>query len=74
VRASTSGPSAIVDSAGRTLVRTEPFTAGAISGPVGTHAVITPYCRVGDAFAFGCAAPVAGAAFARARARRRPGA
>jgi apolipoprotein N-acyltransferase len=58
VRVSTSGPSAIVDSWGRVLVRTEPFTRDLILGsirPMTTHSV---YGRVGDVFAAVCAAAV----------------
>ena len=59
VRASTSGPSAFVDVTGAVLQRTAPFTAATITGTIQPSTIITTYCRVGDAFAFGCAAIVA---------------
>ena len=59
VRASTSGPSAFVDVTGAVLRRTAPFTAATITGTIQPSTIITTYCRVGDAFAFGCAAIVA---------------
>jgi apolipoprotein N-acyltransferase len=56
VRASTSGPSAIVDPFGRVVVRTEFLTSGAITGTVHPLRVVTVYGRIGDLFAVLCAA------------------
>ena len=55
VRASTAGPSAIVDPFGRVAVATEPFTRGWIKGDVLARQDHTVYQRVGDAFAWICA-------------------
>jgi apolipoprotein N-acyltransferase len=54
VRASTSGPSAIVDADGRVLARTKTFTREVLLGAVQPHDGRTIYGRVGDAFAVGC--------------------
>lgn len=54
VRASTAGPSAIVDPAGRVVVETEPFTRGWIRGEVLPRHDLTVYQRIGDAFAWLC--------------------
>jgi apolipoprotein N-acyltransferase len=56
VRASTSGPSGIVDPYGRVTARSAMFTAGTVSGAVSPMTVLTPYARVGDLFAWMCAA------------------
>jgi apolipoprotein N-acyltransferase len=54
VRASTSGPSAIVDPHGRVTLRTETFTRTAVAGSIWPVTTLTPYCRVGDLFAILC--------------------
>jgi apolipoprotein N-acyltransferase len=54
VRASTSGPSAIVDPWGRVRVRTEPLSRAVTVGWIQPRSDRTVYGRVGDAFAFGC--------------------
>jgi apolipoprotein N-acyltransferase len=54
VRASTSGPSAIVDPFGRVTVRTEFLTRAAIGGTIALSDQITVYNRVGDLFAVVC--------------------
>lgn len=54
VRASTSGPSAIVDPLGRVRVQTQLFTADVAAAPVTARSEETPYARGGDAFAFVC--------------------
>ncbi|NNL65605.1 MAG: hypothetical protein HKP30_05135 [Myxococcales bacterium] len=59
IRASTSGPSAVVDPWGRVRVRSEPLTRSVIVGGVRPRSDRTLYNRVGDAFAFACAAAVA---------------
>jgi apolipoprotein N-acyltransferase len=56
VRASTSGPSAIVDPFGQVLVRTGLFTAEVAAASVAPRAEPTLYARFGDAFAFACVA------------------
>jgi apolipoprotein N-acyltransferase len=65
IRASTSGPSALVDPLGRVVVRTDVFTRTAITGTVAPRTTVTPYCRVGDLFAYGCVLAVAGALLRR---------
>ena len=55
VRASTAGPSALIDPFGRVVARTRLFETTALSGTAEGHAVLTPYCRVGDLFAWTCA-------------------
>ena len=55
VRASTAGPSAIVDPFGRVVVATEPFTRAWIAGDVRARRDRTVYQSVGDAFAWICA-------------------
>lgn len=67
VRASTSGPSAIVDPYGRVPVRSEFFTRTAIGGAIEPLDYVTPYQRVGDAFAGGCALMAAVGCLARRR-------
>lgn len=59
VRASTSGPSAIVDPWGRVTRRTPAFERSFLVGVVRPRRDLTPYARVGDLFAAGCAAAVA---------------
>jgi apolipoprotein N-acyltransferase len=59
VRASTSGPSAIVDPAGRIVARTAPLTRSVLRGEIRPAERLTPYARLGDAFAYGCVAVVA---------------
>jgi apolipoprotein N-acyltransferase len=70
VRASSSGPSAIVDPWGRVQMRTRVFGADLANGCIRPRAGRTTYARIGDAFACGCAA-LAGIACASAR-RRHP--
>jgi apolipoprotein N-acyltransferase len=64
VRASTAGFSAIVDPWGRTLAMAEPFARAWLVGEVQTADTVTPYCRFGDLFAYGCIG-VAGAVVLR---------
>jgi len=59
VRASTSGPSAVIDPWGRVQVRSEPLTRSVLTGEVRPRTDRTLYHRVGDAFAFGCVGVVA---------------
>jgi len=59
VRASTSGPSAIVDPGGRVQVALAPFTADFITGTIASRNAISFYGRHGDIFTLGCALAVA---------------
>ncbi len=54
VRASTSGPSAIVDPTGRVVTRSAPHTAAVLAGSVLPSRELTLYARTGDAFAWSC--------------------
>jgi apolipoprotein N-acyltransferase len=54
VRASTAGPSALLDPFGRVLKRTELFSTAAIAGEIEPRDDRTLYARLGDAFAWGC--------------------
>ncbi len=58
VRASTSGPSAIIDPWGRATIRTQPFTRGAVLGRVAARADRTIYARIGDSFGMACGVAV----------------
>ena len=67
VRASTSGPSAIVDPMGRVVAATAPVSRGTITGTIRASAALTPYARLGDAFGILCAAAVSVALLLRRR-------
>ncbi len=54
VRASTSGPSAIVDAHGRVVIRTQPFTRAVLRGALFAGDVRSVYSRFGDIFAWTC--------------------
>jgi apolipoprotein N-acyltransferase len=69
VRASTAGPSAVVDPWGRVLVRSQLLTRDVILGEIHPREGITVYGRVGDLFAFVCLAAVVLAVAARSRPR-----
>ena len=58
VRASTSGPSAIVDPWGRVQVRSEPFSQAVVNGWIRPAHERSLYSRLGDAFACLCAVSV----------------
>ncbi len=74
VRASTSGPSAIVDPWGRVRVATEPGTRQVILGAIRPRSSLSTYARVGDLFGLACAAAVlAGVVLRRPRASRPAG-
>lgn len=65
VRSSTTGPSAIIDPAGRVLARGPLFEPAIVSGDVAPLSELSTYARFGDAFAWACltaALVVAGAA------------
>jgi hypothetical protein len=57
VRASTSGPSAIIDPTGRVTAETAPFSRATVAGGVAGDGV-TPYARWGDVFGLLCVAAV----------------
>lgn len=69
VRASTSGPSAVVDPAGRVLARSAFSATSVIGGAVEARSARTVYGRAGDAFAWGCVAVAVAAVAGRAGAR-----
>lgn len=69
VRASTSGPSAIVDPFGHVVRHTDFFTRATIAGEIRPTTIVTAYCRVGDLFGLLCVA-VALAACARRPTQR----
>ena len=58
VRASTSGPSAIVDPWGGVQVQTPPMSREVVLGELRPYRALSPYARVGDLFGFACAASV----------------
>jgi apolipoprotein N-acyltransferase len=69
VRASTAGPSAVIDPWGRVLARVEPLTRGFVLGEIRPVSERSVYGRVGDLFAFLCLVAVAaGVALARRHA------
>jgi len=70
VRASTSGPSAVVDPWGRVRVRTSTDRQFVLLGAVRPERELTAYARLGDAFALGCALVVVAVLFHRATAVR----
>ncbi|MBW2281681.1 MAG: apolipoprotein N-acyltransferase [Deltaproteobacteria bacterium] len=55
IRASTSGPSAIVDPWGRVQVMTDAFTQDVLRGRVRPEQTLSGYARLGDSFAGACA-------------------
>jgi apolipoprotein N-acyltransferase len=67
VRASTSGPSAVVDTLGRVATRTAFFTQAVIGGTIALRDEVTLYNRVGDLFAGLCAVVALSAWVARSR-------
>lgn len=71
VRASTSGPSAIVDPWGHVVARTQPFSRDVAWGIVRARSEASLYGRVGDAFGFVCVAVLAGALWYGRSGRRR---
>ena len=56
LRASTAGPSAIVDPLGRIVARSALFTHAVLHGAVAPLREQTIYARVGDLFAYACVA------------------
>jgi apolipoprotein N-acyltransferase len=54
IRASTSGPSALVDPSGRVTARSAMFAPATLAGAVEPRTTLTLYGRIGDAFAWAC--------------------
>ena len=71
VRASTGGPSAVVDPWGRVRVATEPLSRGVILGGVHPRTELSLYNRLGDLFALACLASAGVALASRLFASRR---
>ena len=67
VRAATTGTSAVIDPSGRVVASLAPGTSATLVAKVAGRRTLTPYARVGDLFAFGCACLAGGALL------RRPG-
>jgi apolipoprotein N-acyltransferase len=65
VRASTSGPSAFVDPAGRIVSRTGAYEATVLNGEISPSTARTVYARVGDLFALCCLLVVVATALRR---------
>lgn len=65
LRASTSGPSAVVDPAGRVVAATAMGSQAALVGDVQARNDLTPYTRFGDLLPWLCGLAVAGALLAR---------
>jgi apolipoprotein N-acyltransferase len=61
VRASTSGPSAVIDPLGRTRVRTRPLEREVARAEIRAVREVSVYGRVGDLFGAACVAAVAAA-------------
>jgi apolipoprotein N-acyltransferase len=70
VRASTAGPSAVIDPWGRVSRQVEPLTRGFVQGEVRPIEARTIYGRVGDLFAGTCVVVVAVALLAQGRSSR----
>ena len=68
VRASTSGPSAIIDPWGRVLASTESYERGVTSGRIEPRTELSVYGRVGDLFGWLCVASTLAALLGRRRA------
>jgi apolipoprotein N-acyltransferase len=73
VRASTWGPSALVDPAGRVTFATVTDALAGVCGTIEPLVATTVYARTGDAFAVACVLAVALALVRSARQRRAPG-
>lgn len=71
VRASTSGPSAIVDAFGRIVARSPALARSVVHGRLDERKVTTPYHVWGDAFALSCVLLALCGVFRPARLRRR---
>jgi apolipoprotein N-acyltransferase len=71
VRASTSGPSGIIEPNGRVQTRSVAYTRAVLGGTVSPRNDFTIYARVGDLFAWLCMAAVALAVIVSMRGRHR---
>ena len=69
VRASTSGPSAIIDPLGRIVAQSAPFSRATVAGRIEAGHGLTIYGWAGDAFGFLCMATTLLAVLAPAPAR-----
>jgi apolipoprotein N-acyltransferase len=69
VRASTSGPSAVVDPSGRVVAEAPIGERAAITGAIRPRTEVTPYGRWGDAFGIGCVLLVLGVVLSPVPAR-----
>ncbi len=67
VRAATTGVSGVIDPYGRVVETLPAQRAGVLMAGVAGRRTLTPYVRLGDAFAFACAAAAAAALVARRR-------
>ena len=67
VRAATTGTSAVIDPSGQVVASLAPGTSAALVAKVAGRRTLTPYARVGDLFALGCACLAGGGLL------RRPG-
>ena len=70
LRASTAGPSAVITPTGAVPTLAPYGVAATVAGDVAPRALMTPYTRFGDVFAYGCAAVTALATLLGFRARR----
>ena len=59
VRASTSGPSAVIDPRGRVVSRVDPGAAGVLKGTIAARSARTLYSRFGDWFPLACSLAIA---------------
>jgi apolipoprotein N-acyltransferase len=72
VRAATTGVSAVIDPYGRIVTELAPGATGVLHARVDRRTGMTPYARLGDAFALGCVAAAAAALSTSGRARGCP--
>jgi len=72
VRAATTGVSGFVDPYGRVVSTLAPGVTGVLTASVAGRSAITPYVRIGDAFAFACLLAAMSALHARRAAVVRP--
>jgi apolipoprotein N-acyltransferase len=72
IRASTSGPSGIVDPFGHVVARTAPFARDVVTGSIRSVSMVTPYGRIGDAFAYVCVLTALASVVLTRRSGRRP--
>jgi len=68
VRAATTGVSGVIDPYGRVVASLGPGETGVVTASAAGRSALTPYVRLGDAFAFACAAAALSALAARGTA------